>query len=658
MRFFLLLLMIFPMGVFSQVDTLLLETTEIHSTRIPLVYSETSRSIYIISGKSIQSVPATSIDEVLKYALSVDVRQRGALGVQSDISIRGGSFEQYAILLNGVKLNNPQTGHHNLNLPIDLSSVKQIEILEGSGARVYGANAFTGAINIITAPVEHQNLRLNIEAGDFGYANINAQYFQNTKKISQFISLGSKSSQGYRHNTDFKTRQFFWFANLENKQSKYTFQTGYTDKSFGANSFYTPLYPEQYEHIRSFLSSLHWERKGLLNTSATVYYRMLQDRFELFREGANWYTYKDGFFIKNDTDTAKFFGKETYYKGHNYHVTHVVGADFNSWFRWKGGKTAFGINYERDIIFSNVLGKPSADTLTVLFEPNGLYNKTDNRQAVSFFVDHNLTINKFNIAAGALLYCHSSIKPVIFPGVDVSYYLTNRLNLMGSISKTLRVPSYTELYYKSPVHISNPLLKPEEALSSEIGFRYLARNIQCGATVYYHDSRNSIDWTRHKDSIKWESTNITRIQTVGNELYVKYLPKKTFAYIGEISCNFFINHLNKTDNVFLSQYVLDYLRYKGVLSTTFQFNQQLRANLTFVYQKREGSYIDFLSGKETTYKDFLTVDGKLSYTIKAFEVYLNTSNITHVHYLDIGNIPMPGRWFRAGIAYNPEKRKR
>ena len=113
-------------------------------------FSQNITNVHIIKSEDIRNAPVQSIEELLEYALNVDVRQRSGQGIQSDISIRGGNFEQVLIMLNGIKMNDPQTGHHNMDIPVSLEQIKRIEILTGGASRVFGNYAFTGSINIIT----------------------------------------------------------------------------------------------------------------------------------------------------------------------------------------------------------------------------------------------------------------------------------------------------------------------------------------------------------------------------------------------------------------------------------------------------------------------------------------------------------------------------
>ena len=127
-----------------------LDEIEVTAQRSPALFSQVAQIISVIEKEEIEATSSQSIQDLLEYVAGVDVRQRGAEGVQADISIRGGTFDQTLILLNGINITDPQTGHHNLNLPVSIAQVERIEILEGPAARIYGPNAFSGTINIVT----------------------------------------------------------------------------------------------------------------------------------------------------------------------------------------------------------------------------------------------------------------------------------------------------------------------------------------------------------------------------------------------------------------------------------------------------------------------------------------------------------------------------
>ena len=620
--------------VSSQNDTLLLKQVDVNGARIPSEFNEKNRSVVVISRQEIAEMPVTSLDELLEFVLNTDVRQRGALGVQSDISVRGGSCEQLAIMLNGVKVNDPQTGHHNLNIPLDLNCVSRIEILQGPGTRLYGPGAFSGAINIITSAPAEKGARIQAEGGDFKYYNTNASLFTETKKFSALISAGRKSSGGYRYNTDFSTGNVFMYFKHKSEAGILTAQAGYNDKQFGANSFYSPDYPDQYEQTRAFITSVRFDADNPLHIKPQIYYRRHQDRFELFRANKNapsWYT------------------------GHNYHLTHVAGAEISSWFEWQAGKTSFGGDYRSESVYSNKLGDENSNQIPVPMEENAVFTRFKKREIATLFADHQFSWNKFNCSGGVMGYYSTVTGLKSFPGIDISYALANNLSLFGSYNHSLRLPSFTEMYYTSPVHSANSAISPEEAINTEVGIKQNNTGFLSGLTFYYRDGKNIIDWVRKDSADKWTTANITSVQSLGLEFFTKvYVPhfiKKTG--LKSITLNGVYNISQKASEDMYSLYALDYLRYKFSAGIHHVIYRNITASWTLLYQQREGTYTN-TEKIETCYNPFCTFDGRISWNFHSIKIYADASNIFNTEYMDIGNLPMPGRWFRAGIMYSPE----
>ena len=150
-----------------------LDDVEITGSRAPLALGQAARMVTVLSREEIQAAPVQSINDLLKYAVGVDVRQRGPIGAQTDISIRGGNQEQITILLNDINICDAQTGHNAFDLPCDLSDIVRIEILEGPAGRIYGTSSLVGAINIVTTPSPDlprgEGVGLRLEGGSFGY---------------------------------------------------------------------------------------------------------------------------------------------------------------------------------------------------------------------------------------------------------------------------------------------------------------------------------------------------------------------------------------------------------------------------------------------------------------------------------------------------------
>ena len=237
-------IIIAPKIVYSQTDTIIakkldLDEVIVSAQKSPVVYSQLSRIVTTIGKEEIKQTPAMSINELLETVSAIDVRQRGTNGIQADVSIRGGTFDQNLILLNGVNISDPQTGHHSFNLPIDINSIEKIEILEGPGARVFGPNAYSGAINIITNSHGLNYTNAKVSVGQFGLYNGNLSSSFNFNNWSNFISISKSKCSGFTQNTDYEQLNVYYNTSYTLGNGSIDFQIGYTNKQFGANSFYT-----------------------------------------------------------------------------------------------------------------------------------------------------------------------------------------------------------------------------------------------------------------------------------------------------------------------------------------------------------------------------------------------------------------------------------
>jgi iron complex outermembrane receptor protein len=610
-----------------------LDQIEVSAQRSPVVYSQVARIISVIERKEIEAAPAQSVQDLLEYIAGVDVRQRGAEGVQADVSVRGGTFDQTLILLNGINITDPQTGHHNFNLPVSLAQIERIEILEGPAARVYGPNAFSGAINVVSKQNPGKSMQVAAAGGSFGYFNGSLSGSFQTGKMNHLLAFNGKRSDGYIDNTDFKDLNGFYSNQLDSEKGTLKFQLGLSEKGFGANSFYTPKYPNQYEETKTLFTSLKWEGKDKLHLSPLVYYRRNQDRFELFRDNpASWYT------------------------SHNYHLTNVYGTNLNSWFNWAWGKSAFGVEYRSENILSNVLGEDLDEPIDVPGE-DAQFTKSDSRNTVSVFIEHAAYLDNWTFTAGLMsnYISGSDLGINVFPGIDVSYNLSEAVKLYTSYNTSLRMPTFTDLYYDGPTNIGNPDLLPEKSATLEGGLKWSQSLLKGHAVVFYRQGKDIIDWVKLDDDAVWQPQNLTEINNLGTEVQLHVLFRNEYgSKYPNVQFNYLYNSLDKKDADFVSNYVLDNLKHKLVGSLNQQIIKNLSFDLKFVFQDREGTYTkyeDLVSVGEVDYEPFWLFDGKLSYSTRGFVAFASVNNIFDTKYNDIGNVIQSGRWLKAGISY-------
>ena len=503
-----------PELVFAQTDSAKvsmeynLDEIEVSAQRAPVAFSQVARIVSVIGREEIEAAPVQSIQELLEYALSVDVRQRGVHGVQADISVRGGSFDQTLILLNGISISDPQTGHHALDLPVSLKNIQRIEILEGPAARIFGPNAFSGAINIITSSEGNTSLKLDVSGGQHKLADLNVSGNLNTGAWNQFAAFNRMSSDGYIDNTDFKTWNAFYQAKVSTKPGTLDFQFGRTNKAFGANSFYTATYPNQFEETKTTFASVKFESGTKVHLIPSVYWRRHPDRFELFRSSQDTWP--------------------SWYSGHNYHLTDVFGSNLNAWFASRFGKTAFGAEIRTENVWSNVLGEALTSPIEVPGESGHFFTKSYSRTTISYFVEHSIYLKHLTLSAGAMTNWISDLGFGwnIYPGLDASFALSDHLKIYGSASTSLRMPTFTDLFYNGPTNLGNPDLKPEESVNYEGGIKLAFKGFTGHAGTYFRKGKNLIDWVRENESEKWQTKNLTSINTTGIEINGSFFPEK------------------------------------------------------------------------------------------------------------------------------------
>lgn len=267
----LLLAILFALQLPAQEKEFKLDEVVVTAGRIPISFSNLGRSVIVLNAEEIKSLPVSNITGLLRYINSIDLKMRGFEGVQSDAGIRGGTFEQTLILVDGVKLSDPQTGHHNLNIPVSLENIERIEVLKGQGSRIFGANAFSGAVNIITKKSKKSLLSILAQGGEHNLYNLDVATFYPIFSIGNSISFSKKKSNGYTHNTNFDITQFSFNQNYTIAENNIALFFGYIDKKFGANNFYSDRFPNQWPDnlFPEFENSEPWRGQTNLSLSMT-----------------------------------------------------------------------------------------------------------------------------------------------------------------------------------------------------------------------------------------------------------------------------------------------------------------------------------------------------------------------------------------------------
>ncbi|MBN2894030.1 MAG: TonB-dependent receptor [Bacteroidales bacterium] len=641
---------------FSQNDTIVdLLGVMINSQRRTVFTHQNSVLVNIISNEQIKKMPASTLSDLLKGSLGVDLQQRGTDDIQADISIRGGNFDQNLILLNGVPISDPQTGHNSFSIPVPLEMIRKIEIIQGPGTRIYGLGAYSGAINIVTKSPEKLQLMLNAETGENNFLTGNVYIGSPIGKNSIFgYSASYNSSNGYTTNTDYKSISQFLNLICRKKYFRISNQVSFNAKQYGAYNFYTPNFPFQYEIIGKLRASTSIEIGQNYKNKINVYFNLGTDEFQLFRESEEWYQHIDNYWIKNGTDTAKYaqniYQSWAYYSGHNYHLTNTIGSSFNSEFNSFFGNTSYGFNIERNQIKSTVLGE-EIDPVDWLGKT---YSKGDTRINYNIFADQSKTFGKVDVSFGTNLIYNEKFGLFTTFGGDINYKISSPNRIYLSINQGVRMPTFTDLYYNGPSNIGNIDLKPEKATTYEIGYKYFGKNIQILSAIFYRKGKNTIDWVKESETEKWQTMNYTEVNTKGFEFALN----KNFnsRIIDLFNINYTYLYQDKPQGNYISKYTLNYLRHNLSFSANHEIIKNLNLNWRARYSFRNGTYFyqDESTSNilETNFNGTWLIDAKLSFKLKNFSIYVQVSNILNTEYYDLSYIKLPGRSIKGGVKFN------
>ena len=617
-----------------------LDEVNVTGSRAPLTESQQARMVTVLSREQIQSAPVQSVNDLLKYAVGVDVRQRGPIGAQTDVSVRGGNYEQITILLNGVNICDPQTGHNAFDFPVDISEIERIEVLEGPAGRVYGTSSLLGAINIVTKTPKTSSVSAHVEGGSYGYLSAGARMSVASGKWNNSLSGSYTRSDGYSRcktgslNADYEGGKAFYQGNYNDEYVIVKWHAGLSTKGFGSNTFYGAKWDDQYEHTFKTYTALQAETKqGKIHFRPSIYWNRNMDRFELFRNNADAYPF-------------------------NYHRTDIYGVNLNSYFDWLLGRTAIGAELRNEDLISGNLGE-LLDNPKHIHGTDRDYKYGLNRTNIQFVLEHDVLLTRFTLSAGLIAVKNSAadMNMRVYPGVDASYRIGKNWKVYASYNSSLRMPSVTELYYSVGGYKADKHLKPEEVFSLETGLKYQSHGVAAQASIYHNHMKNLIDWIRdtNSDSLVWKSVNFGTINSMGIETafnfdFLQIIPSQHLFKTLHLAWSY-INQSQNEANGIQSKYVLEYLKNKFVANLQLNIWKHLDLGLNYRMQDRTGTYTD-TDGHTHKYPFYAILDGRLSWNETKWNVYVEGNNILDRSYRDFGAVAQPGIWVIAGASIN------
>jgi iron complex outermembrane recepter protein len=552
----------------------------------PLALEEVDRSVTILPARE-RSLVLNSLADLLQLDPSLDLRRRAPDGIQSDLSIRGSSFGQTLILLNGQRLNDAQSGHHNLDIPVPLESVARIEVLRGSGSTLYGSDAVGGAVNIITEPPEAPEFRLRTAAGNFGVNQQRGTLAFRARTLSEQLTFSRDFSSGFQANRDYRNLALASSTRLTTGLGPSDLTLAWLDRPFGADQFYGNY--NSWESTRTWFAGL---RQALgKQTSAAFSFRRHSDLFVLYRDRPEAFT--------------------------NRHTAESWQGSVRRREELGGGASLhYGAEASGESIVSNNLGSHGR-----------------NRAAAYAALDFR-ALRRFSFSLGAREEVWRKWSGQFSPTASAGAWLSRRVKLRTSVSRAFRIPTYTDLYYHDPANLGSPGLRPERAWSYEGGLDlHAGAGVTAGATVFHRRERDGIDYVRRDPADVWRATNIQDLRFTGVETWLGLAPRRgqriDLRYTG-------LHGAQDALPGVLSKYVFNYPNHSGTVSWSGSFGPVLlRTRVGALDRRARGPYALW--------------DMAAAWTAGRVRPFLQFANLSATRYQEIPGVAMPGRSVIGGV---------
>ena len=609
-----------------------LNPVTITASRTAQKITETGRSISVLDGKLFNELPVHSLDELLKYVPGVEVQSRGPLGAQSDIVLRGGTFQQVLVLLDGIKVNDPITGHFSSYIPIAPYEIDRIEVLRGPAAAIYGAEAVGGVINVITKTFNKfkkensQDVAIGVAAGQYGLLNGNLGWHTTGKKVNAAIGVISNNAtgqllrgdnRGYLHNNTMSGSVAFAL----NNNWQLALRSSYDSRDFAAQNFYTSFKSDTAtEKVNT------WWNQAQLKQQAKNHTQQID---VLYKKTSDHYVYNPA--AKANDNKSDFVV-----------VQYLYGKKINSLFYLTAGT-----QLDKRTITSNDRGDHSTNHGAIF--GSLLYSNKNLKIAPALRVDKD-----------------GNYGTAVLPQLNISYRINN-ITLRTNAGRSIRGGDFTERYNNynktlvSGGSIGNPNLTTENAWSYEAGADIvLNNNFKASVTGFFRNQHDVIDFVvtpysamPRKSNLSPTGTfalaqNIKSVQTSGVEMELAY--QKTFNKSNSLFVNAGLTLLNSNTDGQASFYIISHAKTMFQSTVLYQF-KKLSVAINMIYKDRNPLAASGINASIS--KSYYLLNTKIAYRFcKNMQFYIDCDNVTDITYSDLLGSKMPRRWNSAGVNIN------
>ena len=558
-------------------------------TYVPLPLEDVNRNVDVIEIRA-QRTLFSSFADALKSDSSIDLRQRGSGDIQGDLSIRGGTASQSLVLLNGLRLNDTQTSHHNLDLPLPLEAISEVQVMRGSGSTQYGSDAVTGVVNILARPAGPE-ARLRAGLGNFGFNQQSGSLAGGTDRLSEQFVFSRDFSSGFMPDRDYRNLGLTSISHAQTALGNTDLLLSLSDRPFGADQYYGNY--NSWERTKGWFASVRQEIGA--NTEVDFAYRRHTDLFVLYRDRPEVFTNRHA-------------------------VESWQGAvrrreEVKSW----GGRLFYGLETYADTIDSNNLGVHSRIREAGYVSYEGQWRK------------------RFTYSAGVRDEVYGSFNHEVSPNFGAGLWISSKWKLRGGASRSFRLPTYTDLYYHDPANVGSPNLRPETAWSYEAGvdWRPVAR-VRVEATLFERRDRDLIDYVRYSATDIYRATNFQRLNFTGGEVSVNVRGGRSQVFTAQYTAL----HGDQTELPgAISKYVFNYPEQSGVIGWTGSFGPQLVGRTRIGAMQRLGR------------DPYAVWDVSLARSKGRLRPFLQLTNLTSTVYQEIPGVVMPKRGIIGGVEW-------
>ena len=661
------------------VDTTAIQAAPVTGSLAKTLPQKAPRALVIIGQEEVAQTAASSIADVLESIPGVDVRARGPFGIQTDLSVRGGTFNQTALWVDGIRWSAPHTDHHLLNLPLDPEDITRVEVIRGGATSALGTGAMTGAVALTAGPSFQDGTTVIAETGTNNWARAKVTTDFGTElgasNMRRHRISASRASTdgtlGAGTNTDADMTRMRYSGLLSGKWGSLRTSLGYADKAFGALNFYTARFPNQFEKTRTIQGQTMFARsKRNVKIEAGLHHRTHVDEFQLYREGEGFYQYTDDNYLVLGEDTAGVYRVDgvtqkdsltgrtiIWYQAPNNHISHTTGGRAMIRVASYLGETFASIDTRREFIKSNLLGVDS------LGDDEGVYRRADVRLNTDISLGHRSEFGPMTLSATAAWNVNSMFGMRFVPGAELTVNMAEDGSsiLFVSANRSVRHPTYTNLYYTLGGAVGSRDLQPEMADQIETGVRLsllddAAVGIQFEQAFFQRQGSDMIDWATPNGSDTTFAINLRSVTFTGLESVVTFMPRREQEGDWKLRygrLGFSTMEASETSAGFESNYLLDFLQTKIDASAGVTVPGDIRVDGRWSYQDRIGGYYNAALGEEVEFEPFslVSVTASRRFWENKVRAYARVDNALDRTVVDLGNVQQPGRWWRLGLAY-------